>query len=267
MIKKIFCLCVCSIAFLIGCTTNPITGRKQLSLVPAAQMQSMSYQQYSQFLGQNNVVQSGPQAQMIKSVGSKMQRAVETYMQQIGHADKLEGFKWEFNLVNDPSLNAWCMPGGKVVFYTGILPVCQDEAGVAVVMGHEIAHAVANHGGERMSQGLATQLGGAAFQIALSDKPALTQSLFAQAFGVGSQLGTLKFSRTHETEADEMGLYFMAIAGYNPQTAPQFWQRMKASSGGQAPPEFLSTHPSNDTRIRDLNALMPKAMDIYRKYN
>ncbi len=157
-------------------------------------------------------------------------------------------------------------PGGKVVFYTGILPICQDEAGVAVVMGHEIAHAVANHGGERMSQGLATQLGGTALQVALSDKPALTQGLFAQAFGVSSQLGMLKFSRTHESEADEMGIYFMAIAGYNPQTAPQFWQRMKASSGGQAPPEFLSTHPSNDTRIRDLNALMPKAVAMYNKY-
>ncbi len=266
MIKKTFSLFICLTAFLISCTTNPITGRRQLSLVLASQMQSMSYQQYSQFLGQNNVVNSGNQAQMIKSVGARMKQSVELYMQQIGHADKLEGFQWEFNLVNDPAVNAWCMPGGKVVFYTGILPICQDEAGVAVVMGHEIAHAVANHGGERMSQGLAQQLGGVAMQVALSSKPALTQALFSQAFGLGSQVGMLKFSRTHESEADEMGLYFMAIAGYNPQSAPQFWQRMKANSGGQAPPEFLSTHPSNDRRIRDLNTLMPKAVAMYNKY-
>jgi len=227
----------------------------------------MSFQQYSQFLGENKLSTDAAQTAMIKRVGARIQKAVESYMAEIGASDRLEGFKWEFNLVDDPTVNAWCMPGGKVVFYTGILPICQDEAGVAVVMGHEIAHAVANHGGERMSQGLAVQGLGAGLQVAMSEKPALTQALLMQSFGMGSQMGMLKFSRTHESEADEMGLYFMAIAGYNPQSAPQFWERMKANAGGQAPPEFMSTHPSNDRRIADLNALMPKAVEYYKQYN
>ena len=258
---------ILGIIFLVAsCTTNPITGRRQLSLIPASQMHTMSFQQYSSFLNENKVSTDAANTAMIKRVGTRIQKAVETYMAQIGESDKLEGFKWEFNLIDDPTQNAWCMPGGKVVFYTGILPVCKDEAGVAVVMGHEVAHAVANHGGERMSQGLAQQIGSVGLQVALSSKPQLTQGIFMQAFGAGSQLGMLKFSRTHESEADEMGLYFSSMAGYNPQEAPAFWQRMKALSGGQAPPEFMSTHPSNDTRIKQLNALMPKAMQIYNQY-
>lgn len=255
------------IFLVVSCTTNPITGRKQLSLIPASQMHTMSFQQYSTFLSENKVAAANTSdAAMIKRVGARIQTAVETYMAEIGESDRLSGFQWEFNLVDDPAQNAWCMPGGKVVFYTGILPVCKDEAGVAVVMGHEVAHAVANHGGERMSQGLMQQVGGVGLQVALQSKPQLTQGIFMQAFGAGSQLGMLKFSRTHESEADEMGLYFSSMAGYDPQQAPAFWERMKALSGGQAPPEFMSTHPSNDTRIKQLNALMPKALEIYNKY-
>ncbi|MGB0524310.1 MAG: M48 family metallopeptidase [Flammeovirgaceae bacterium] len=257
---------VCTVLFVFSCTTNPVTGRKQLSLIPASQMHTMSFQQYSQFLNENKVSADAKNTEMIKRVGNRIQTAVEAYMAEIGHSDRLEGFQWEFNLIDDPTQNAWCMPGGKVVFYTGILPICKDEEGVAVVMGHEVAHAVANHGGERMSQAMAVQLGGVGLQVAMTEKPALTQNLFLQAFGVGSQLGMLKFSRSHESEADEMGLYFSAMAGYDPQHAPAFWERMKAASGGQAPPEFLSTHPSNDTRIQQLNALMPKAMELYEKY-
>lgn len=177
---------------------------------------------------------------------------------------RVEGFKWEFNLVDDNAVNAWCMPGGKVVFYTGILPITKTEKGLAVVMGHEVAHAIARHGNERMSQGLATQLGGVALGVALSNKPQQTQQIFNQAYGVGSTLGTLKFSRKHESEADKMGAIFMALAGYNPQESVELWRRMKASSGGAAPPEFMSTHPSHDTRIKDLQAYMPKALKYYR---
>ena len=266
MIKKGFFSILVTLFLVVSCTTNPVTGRKQLSLIPASQMHSLSFTQYSQFLNENKLSTDTQKTAMIKRVGARIQKAVETYMAEIGEADKLDGFKWEFNLIDDPTQNAWCMPGGKVVFYTGILPICKDEAGIAVVMGHEIAHAVANHGGERMSQALAVQLGGVGLQVALSEKPALTQNLFLQAFGVGSQVGMLKFSRTHESEADEMGLYFSAMAGYDPRTAPQFWERMKAQSSGQAPPEFLSTHPSHETRIQQLNALMPKALELYEKY-
>lgn len=257
---------LCTVLLVFSCTTNPVTGRKQLNLIPASQMHQMSFQQYSQFLNENKVSTDSKNAEMIKRVGNRIQTAVEAYMAEIGQSSKLDGFKWEFNLIDDPTMNAWCMPGGKVVFYTGILPICQDEAGVAVVMGHEVAHAVANHGGERMSQSLAVQLGGVGLQVALSEKPALTQNLFMQAFGVGSQVGMLKFSRTHESEADEMGIYFAAMAGYDPANAPKFWERMKSMSGGQAPPEFLSTHPSHDTRIQQLNALLPKATEMYEKY-
>lgn len=255
------------LAVVASCTTNTVTGRKQLSIIPASQLQSMSYTQYTSFLQENKVVTGNTeQSAMIKRVGTRIQKAVETYMAQQGASSKLEGFKWEFNLVDDPTVNAWCMPGGKVVFYTGILPVCKDEAGVAVVMGHEVAHAVANHGGERMSQGLVVQGVGTGLQIAMQEKPALTQQIFMQAFGASSQVGMLKFSRVHESEADEMGIIFAAMAGYDPRNAPAFWERMKAMSGGQSPPEFMSTHPSHDTRIQQLNALLPKAIKIYDKY-
>ena len=178
----------------------------------------------------------------------------------------LKGFQWEFNTVESEEANAFCMPGGKVVFYTGILPICQDEAGVAVVMGHEVAHAIAKHGNERMSQGLVQQFGGVALSVALSDKPAQTQQLFQTAYGVGSQVGVmLPFSRLQESEADELGLIFMAMAGYDPHEAPKFWERMSAKSSGGAPPEFLSTHPSHETRIRKLNKAIPKAMEYYKK--
>ena len=199
---------------------------------------------------------------MIKNVGAKIAQATEKFLQSKGKASRTSGFNWEFNLVNDETVNAWCMSGGKVVFYTGILPVTQDENGLAVVMGHEIAHAVARHGNERMSQQLALQGGGLTLQVLLSEKPELTQNLLLQAYGVGATLGSLKYSRTHETEADKMGLVFMAMAGYDPQKAPEFWKRMSAL-GGAKPPEFLSTHPSDETRIKDLQEFMPTAMKYY----
>ncbi len=178
---------------------------------------------------------------------------------------RIDGFQWEFNLVDDDVPNAWCMPGGKVVVYTGLLPLTQNETGLAVVMGHEIAHAVARHGNERMSQELALQLGGVALSVAIEKKPEETKQLFYSAYGIGSELGiVLPYSRLHETEADKLGLIFMAMAGYNPEEAIPFWTRM-SQSGGQKPPEILSTHPADETRIRNLKEFMPEAMKYYRK--
>lgn len=226
----------------------------------------MSYNSYSQFLNQNNVVTGTKESASVKEVGNRIQQAVERYMRERGLSDRLDNFDWDFNLVRDNQVNAWCMPGGKVVFYTGILPICQNETGIAVVMGHEVAHAIAEHGNERMSQQLVAQGLMTAGQVAMAmkEEPKMTDQLILQAAGVGAQVGLLAFSRNQESEADEMGLIFMAMAGYDPRKAPDFWERMSAASNGQAPPEFLSTHPSHGRRISDLNANMPKALEYYR---
>ena len=234
-------------------------------MLPESQLMSMSLTQYQSFLNENKALAGGnPQTQLVKNVGYKISQAVEKYMHDNGQSKRIKGFEWEFNVVDDPTVNAWCMPGGKVVFYTGILPITKDERGIAVVMGHEIAHAVARHGNERMSQALVVQAGGIGLQVAMSEKPELTQGLLLQSYGVGSQLGMLKFSRTHESEADKMGLVFMAMAGDDPTEALQFWQRM-AEQGGQTPPEFLSTHPSDDTRIKDIQDFLPEVLKYYKK--
>jgi predicted Zn-dependent protease len=248
-----------------SCSTVPVTGRSQLSIIPASQLMSMSFQQYDTFLKENKISKDAKQTALIKKIGLKIQKSVEQYFAQKNLSNHLKGYSWEFNLIESDQVNAWCMPGGKVVFYTGILPICKDEAGIATVMGHEIAHAIAEHGGERMSQNLIVQLGGMGLQTALQNEPELTQQLAMTAFGVGSQVGVmLPFSRLHESEADHMGLIFMAMAGYNPNESVGFWQRMTAQGGG-APPEFLSTHPSNQTRINDLKKLIPEAMQYYKK--
>ncbi len=247
----------------ISCTTVAITGRKQFTIIPDSEMNSMSFAQYSQFLDSSAVITGTKEANMVKSVGVKIQNAVERYFAEQGMSNALDGYEWEFNLVNEDIINAWCMPGGKVVFYTGIMPICRDEAGIAVVMGHEVAHAIAKHGNERMSQQMVVQLGGMALSKALQEKSETTQQIYMTAFGLGSQVGImLPFSRLHESEADEMGLIFMAMAGYDPNHAVSFWQRM-ADLGGQKPPEFLSTHPSDETRIKDLKKLLPKALQYY----
>lgn len=251
--------------FIISCSTVPVTGRKQLNLIPQSEMLSMSFQQYDQFLSSNKVVTNTKDSEMVKRVGLRIEKAVEEYFAQKNMSDQLKNYKWEFNLVESADVNAWCMPGGKVVVYTGILPVTQTEAGLAVVMGHEIAHAVAEHGNERMSQQMVAQMGGMALSVALQNKPQETQALWMSAYGVGAQYGALlPFSRTQESEADHLGLIFMAMAGYDPHEAVTFWERMSAQ-GGQAPPEFLSTHPSNETRINNLKKLVPEAMQYYKK--
>ncbi len=251
------------VASMIACAKIPISGRRAVKLLPESQMIGMSITQYDAFMNQSQVVpDSDPRAQMVKRLGNNIQKACEKYLAENGQSKWIEGFVWEYNLVDDPTVNAWCMPGGKVVVYTGILDVAQDEAGLAVVMGHEIAHAVARHGNERMSQQLAIQAGGVALAVMLSDRPAETQEMFANAYGMGTGLGALKFSREHESEADHMGLIFSSMAGYDPREAPKFWERMSAG-GGQQPPEFLSTHPSHETRVSDLNALMDEALVHY----
>jgi predicted Zn-dependent protease len=248
-----------------ACTTVPITGRKQLKFMPDSELYAMSFSQYNDFLNQNRLSNNSAQTAMIRRVGSRIQQAVEQYMAANNMSNRIKDFKWEFNLVESNDVNAWCMPGGKVVFYTGILPICKDETGVAIVMGHEIAHAIAEHGNERMSQGLVANglLTAGAFVVNNTNRSLVNQVLL-QAAGVGTQLGLLSFSRSHESEADHIGLIFSSMAGYDPRQAPAFWERMAAGSGGGGQvPQFLSTHPSHENRIRDLNALIPTAMPYY----
>lgn len=264
--KKLILL-MSSIA-IFACSQNPITGRKQLMLVSDAQMDSMGFQEYHQFLTENKskVATSGNDVALVKKVGSRIAAAVTEYMTQKGLADKMKNYKWEFNLVNDPTVNAWCMPGGKVVVYSGLLSVTKNETGLAVVMGHEISHAIAGHGNERMSAAMVQQMGFSALDAALASKPEQTRTLFEGAVGLGSQIGImLPFSRKQESEADNMGLIFMAMAGYDPSYAVTFWKDMAAQSKG-SPPAFLSDHPSDETRISDIqNKFLPEAIKYYKK--
>lgn len=249
-----------------GCTQNAATGRKQLNLVSSQEMLSSSLTQYNQFLKENKVVNNTAQSEMVKRIGARIAAAVSQYYTSQGQAAILDGYKWEYNLVDSKEVNAWCMPGGKIVVYTGILPVTQNEAALAVVMGHEVAHAVAEHGRERASQSLLQQYGGTALSVALSSKPAETQNMLLNAFGIASTYGfALPFSRKQELEADKLGLMYCAMAGYDPQESVPLWQRMQQLAGGQKPPEFASTHPSESTRIAKLKELMPEAMVYYNK--
>lgn len=262
--KKIIISASLIASLFFSCHKNAITGSRGLTLLPESEMMAMSFTQYGQFLTEHPPLPDGDnRVTLVRNTGIKIQHAVEEYYKSKGLSKELNGFQWTFNVVDENTVNAWCMPGGKVVVYTGLLPVTQDEPSLAVVMGHEIAHAIARHGNQRMSQGLLVQTGGVVLAVALSQKPAATQQLFMQSFGVGSQLGLLSYSRKHETEADKMGLIFAAMAGYNPEAAVTFWQRM-SQSGGQKPPELLSTHPSDERRIKDLQAFMPEAKKYYK---
>ncbi len=256
------------VLFLTGCALNLVTGRNQLSLVPESELQLMATSQYNTFLTENKVLSpANKEAAMVDRVGARISGAITKYYNSQGQQSVIEGYKWEFNTVDSKEVNAWCMPGGKVVVYSGLLPVTQNETALAIVVGHEIAHAIAKHGSERMSQGMIQQLGGVALEVALSQKNQETQNLFMQAYGVGSTIGAvLPWSRQQETEADQYGLIFAAMAGYNPQEAIPFWQRMSAA-GGANPPEFLSTHPSDETRLRKLKQFMPEAMKYYTLHN
>lgn len=262
----IIALAAVTLSMTASCRQVTITGRKQLDLIPAAMIQSLSFENYKEFLAKNKLSTNTQQTQMVQRVGRRVQSAVEKYCTETGQSGLLKGYQWEFNLVEDAAQNAWVMPGGKVVVYTGLLPITKDDTGLAVVMGHEIAHALANHGGERMTHGLLIELGGVALDKALEQKPEQTQQLFRQAYGVGSEVGVaLPYSRLQESEADHIGLIFMAIAGYDPNAALDFWQRMASESKGSAGPEFLSTHPAHQTRIDNIKELIPEAMQYYRK--
>ena len=263
MNKLIYILFTC--VFCSSCTTVPLTGRSQLDFIPSDIMTSMSYQQYGDFLKSNKLSTNTQEIQRVKTVGVKIQKAVEKYMLEQGLADKLKKYQWEFNLVESKDVNAWCMPGGKVVVYTGILLITQDNNGLAVVMSHEIAHAIAQHGNERMSQGLISSLGEFTLSTALQNKPEATKQLWMTAFNAGAQYGVLlPYSRLQESEADRLGLIFMAMAGFDPNTAVGFWQRMAKLNEGKANLEFLSSHPSDENRIKNIKSQLPEALKYYK---
>ena len=258
-------LLILFVALGLACSKVPFTNRRQVSLLPESELISLSLNEYKGFLKENPAIQAqDPRAAMVKRCGQRIEAAATSYLQKHKLSKRIQGYAWEFNLVDDKAVNAWCMPGGKVVVYTGLLEVTKNEEALAIVMGHEIAHAIARHGNERMSQQLMVQAGGVALQVALSNQNAQTRSIFQQAYGVGAGVGIiLPYSRLHETEADKLGLVFAAMAGYDPREAPRFWQRM-AAQGGPKPPMLLSTHPSNEQRIKDLNAFMPEALKVYK---
>lgn len=245
-----------------ACATVPISGRKQMNLLKESTLHEMAFSQYQEMMTESQLASDFDEdKKLIQKVGDKIAKACEAFLKKNGQSKRIQGFEWEFNLIKDDQVNAWCMPGGKIAFYTGIMPVCKDEAGVAVVMSHEIAHAVARHGNERMSQQMTAQMGGMALGAALGEDPGLTADLFKMSYGAGAQLGTLAFSRQHESEADKMGLVFMEFAGYDAGAAVNFWERM-AALGGDAPPVLLATHPSNEKRIAEIREYIPVAKSM-----
>ncbi len=264
-IHGIFLTVVAVLMLLSACATVPVTGRSQLLLMPESQLDAMSFQEYRQFLATHPLSHDQRAVDMVRRVGWRIARAVEKYLAAHGQLDLIADYKWEFNLVEGKEVNAWCMPGGKVVVYTGLLPVARNETGLAVVMGHEIAHAVARHANERVSQQLALQLGGSALSTAFGSSGTATNAVFRDLYGLGANLGVLlPYSRLQETEADHLGLIFMAMAGYDPREAIDFWKRMMNYKKGGSPPELLSTHPSDRTRIEQIIKFMPEALKYYR---
>lgn len=262
------CIALLVFGVLASCTTVPVTGRRQLNMVSDPTILSMSLQQYNDFLKTHKLSTDAVETENVRQVGRRIQKGVEKYFADNGMINELDGYKWEFNLVEGQEVNAFCMPGGKVVVYTGLLPIAGNDNGLAVVMGHEIAHAVAKHGNERMSQALAMQMGGVALGVAMSNESGQSRQLWMMVYGMGASVGyMLPFSRLHEKEADHLGLIFMALAGYDPHGAIDFWQRMAGKQGATKPPEFLSTHPSDQTRIEAIRDFIPEAMTYYRPKN
>jgi predicted Zn-dependent protease len=258
---------ICTLGLIVSCATNPLTGKKTLNFVSNSELFPSSFAEYGTFLKENKVISGTADARSVEAVGTKIKLAAEKYLNSLGQKQYLDGYQWEYKLVDNKDINAWCMPGGKIVVYSGILPITKDDAGLATVMGHEVSHALANHGAQRMSAGQLQQVIGAGVSVATSGQSEQAQQRWNQAYGVGSQVGVmLPFSRNHETEADQIGLTLMAIAGYNPDEAIAFWTRMATSSNGQAPPEFLSTHPSDATRIANLKAMIPEAKATAAKF-
>ncbi len=259
--KKYFLLVgIGTLAFFFSCATNPFTGKKNLNFVSNSQLFPSAFQQYGTFLKENKVIVGTAEAKRVESVGIKIKNAAERWLNANGHPEYLNGYQWEYKLIENKEVNAWCMPGGKIVVYSGILPIAKDDAGLATVMGHEVSHALANHGAQRMSAAQLQQIGAVGVAVATGSQSAEQQKMWQEYYGIGSQVGVmLPFSRSHETEADKIGLTLMAIAGYNPEQAITFWERMSASSSGNKPAEMLSTHPSDATRIANLKKLIPEA--------
>ena len=254
---KKYMLFLSVIGLLNSCATNPITGKKNLNFVSNSELFPSSFQQYGTFLKENKVISGTADAKKVENVGLRIKAAAEKYLTFLGQTDYLKDYRWEYKLVDNKEVNAWCMPGGKIVVYSGILPITKDESGLATVMGHEVSHALANHGAQRMSAAQLQQIGAAGIAAVTGNQSEEKQKIWQQAYGIGSEVGVmLPFSRSHETEADKIGLTLMAIAGYNPDYAILFWQRMASNSGGQKQPEFLSTHPSDETRIAGLKLLI-----------
>jgi predicted Zn-dependent protease len=249
-----------------GCAEVPITHRKGLHIVPESELLAMSFQQYDEVIKKSRLSKDQQKVKMVKTVGERIAKAAEAFLEDAGKGKQIKNYHWDFNLIEDDKVvNAWCMPGGKVAVYTGILPYTQDETGLAVVMGHEVGHAIADHGNERMSQSLLANMGGIALSVALAQKPSQTRQLFMVAFGVGATVGfILPYSRLHETEADRIGLMLMARAGYDPREAVSFWERMNKKSGPR-PPEFLSTHPAPESRIESLKTYIQEALPYYER--
>ncbi len=252
--------------FIAACATVPLSERKGLHLIPSAELLSLSNDQYSKVLKESKLSTDRQKVQLVTRVGKRIAAAAEEFLKESGAQDKLKDYQWEFNLIDDDkTVNAWCMPGGKVAVYTGILPFTKNEAGLAVVIGHEVAHAIAEHGNERLSQALVAQLGGVALSVALKEQPETTQQLFMTAYGVTANVAVLlPYSRLHETEADRIGLTLMAMAGYDPHEAVRFWEEM-SKHGGSQPLTFLSTHPAPQTRIEKIKSFLPEAMKRYRR--
>ena len=248
-----------------GCATVPYTGRTQLALMPDREVREMSRSSYREVLDSSKVLTSTPEAEMVERVGRRIAVAAEEFLRDEGMAARAGDFEWEFTLIDDDdTVNAWAMPGGKIAFYTGILPLTRDEDGLAVVMGHEVAHALANHGRERLSQLLLFQLGYTGLDLALRKEPDTTRDLWLMAFGLGAQVGLLlPYSRTQEYEADRIGLILTARAGYDPRAAVPFWERMM-EMGDLGFLEFISTHPSSRKRIREIREMMPEALQHYQ---
>lgn len=249
-----------------ACATVPLTGRKALNLLPESEMVTLGLNSYNEFMKDNRVSKDRAATSLVRDVGKDIAGAVNEFFTENKIQNQLKGYEWEFNLIeNDSVPNAFALPGGKVAVYSGILPFTRDKNGMAVVLSHEIAHAVARHGNERMSQAMLLQMGGMALDEAVKQKPEQTRGIYNAIYGIGAQLGImLPYSRDHELEADKLGLIFMAMAGYDPESAIPFWERM-ARSGGPKPPEFMSTHPSDESRIKKIKAAMPAAMKYYKK--
>jgi len=265
LLFKGFPVFIVLILLITSCAKVPITGRRQVSFLPEGMLVSMALTSYQEFMTENPPLPASDQrVQAVRRVGNRISQAVNQYLVDNGEAARVQAFQWEFNVVANDAVNAWAMPGGKIMFYTGIFPITQNDEGIAVVMAHEIAHAVARHGNERMSQQLLLAVGAAGIDAALNEKNETTRNIFLMTYGVGGQLGSLAYSRRHEYEADQLGMIFMAMAGYNPAATVAFWEKMQGMASGAEPPQFLSTHPNSASRIKAARDFVPEAMKYYK---